>query len=298
MGKIKSKNFLDTAHWLNQAMKEEKTLISTYTGEPSQPVRVYYQVTNPKTVLGVFKKLRCVYFEQALNRWRWIYEHEAKKLRFEMSYSKIPKEAKPIILGDFFFRGERELLLEVRSFDRAIKAIDFFEKRINFRAAQATKLRVVNRFFAASEFNVEQLLAPPYDRFFDGDEVDLPAPLLKETEFGSKSQLNEEDSQSAELEELEAQLKEKIPEIEEIPLDFYRDSSLSWSRLQLALTLRNIEAYQHFSGNESFSQYDLIEQMAESLVELIPKNQKNQIQGVESDEWVSILGIVFALILT
>ncbi|MDJ0595478.1 MAG: hypothetical protein QNJ72_36750 [Pleurocapsa sp. MO_226.B13] len=123
-------------------MKEEKILISTYTGEPSQPVRIYYQVIKPKTVLGVFKKLRCVYFEQALNRWRWIYEHEAKKLRFELSYSKIPKEAKLIVLGDFFWRGEGELLLEVRSFDRAIKAIDFFEKRINPRAAQATKLRI------------------------------------------------------------------------------------------------------------------------------------------------------------
>ena len=148
--------------------------------------------------------------------------------------------------------------------------------------------------------NVEQLLASPYDRFFDGDEVDTreSLQLLKETEFVSKSQSNEEDSQSALLEYLEAQLKEKIPEIEEIPLDFSRDSSLSWNSLQLALTLRNIEASQHFAGNESFSQYDLIEQMAESLVELIPNDQKNQIQGVEEDEWVSILGIVFALIMT
>ena len=65
-------------------------------------------------------------------------------------YSKIPKDAKPIVMGDFFWRWDQELLLEVRSFDRAIKAIEFFEKRINLRAAHATKLRVVNRFFAAS----------------------------------------------------------------------------------------------------------------------------------------------------
>lgn len=158
-------------------MKENKTLITTHTGEPSQPVRIYYQVVKPKTVLGVLKKLRCVYFEQALKRWRWTYEHEALKLRFEISYSKIPKEVKPIVMGDFFFRGDKELLLEVRSFDRAIQAIEFLEKRINPRAAKAHKLRVVNRFFAASEHNVEQLLESPYDRFFDRDDVDIPDPV-------------------------------------------------------------------------------------------------------------------------
>ena len=238
-------------------MKEEKTLITTHTGEPSQPVRIYYQVIKPKTVLGVFKKLRCVYFEQPLKRWRWTYEHEAKKLRFERSYAKIPKEVKPIVMGEFFWRGDQELLLEVRSFDRAIKAIEFFEKRINSRAGQATKLRVVNRFFAAGEHNVEQLWEP---------------------------ESVQEDSPKAWFEYLEAKFKEKIPEIEEIPLDFYRESALGLSGLKMALTLRRIEASQHFAGNESFSQYDLIEQMTEKLVELLPSARMNQLQGIEEEE--------------
>jgi hypothetical protein len=196
-------------------MKTEKTLITTYTGEPSQPVRIYYQVVKPKTVLGVFKKLRCVYFEQALKRWRWLYDHEAKKLRFETSYAKIPKEAKPIVIGDFFWRGETELLLEVRSFDRAIKALKFFEKRINPRAAIATKMRVVNRLFAADEPDVAQLLEAPYDRFFDGDEVDISNPLqeLQEMPKFKESHEAQEGRGKAGVQYLEAKLKEKIPEI-------------------------------------------------------------------------------------
>lgn len=267
-------------------MKTEKTLISTYTGEPSQPVRIYYQVSKPKTVLGVFKKLRCVYFESALKRWRWLYDHEAKKLRFETSSSKIPKEAKPIVIGDFFWRGETELLLEVRSFDRATKALEFFEKRINPRAAFATKLRVVNRLFAADEPNVAQLLESPYDRFFDGDEVDIPNPLreLQEAREFKESQEAQEGSVKAGFEYLEAKLKEKIPEIEEIPLDFYREKSPSWSGLQLALTLRRIEAQEHFFGRENFSQYDLIEDMAKSLVEMMPKEQDSELQESEVEE--------------
>ena len=267
-------------------MKEKKTLITTHTGEPSQPVRIYYQVVKPKTVLGVFKKLRCVYFEQVLKRWRWLYEHEALKLRFERSYAKIPKEVKPIVMGDFFWRVDQELLLEVRSFERAIKAIEFFEKRINPRAAQATKLRVVNRFFAAEEPNVEQLLESPYDSFFDGDEVDIPDPLklLKEAQEVSEYQSTQEDIQKAWPQYLEAKFKEKTPEIEEIPLDFYRENELGLSGLQVALTLRKIEASQHFAGNESFSQYDLIEMMTESFLEIIQSEGTSQLQGIEESE--------------
>jgi hypothetical protein len=264
-------------------MKEEKTLIATYTGEPSQPVRIYYQVVNPKTVLGVFKKLRCVYFEQALKRWRWLYDHEAKKLRFETSYSKIPKEAKPIVLGDFFWRGETELLLEVRSFDRAIEALKFFEKHINPRAAKATKLRVVNRFFAASRPNVAELLESPYDRYFDGDEVVIPKLIeeLQETKEVQESREEGEEFQKGRLQELEEELKKKSPEIEEISLEFHRDDSPVWSGLQLALTLRRIEARAHFAGRKNFSRYDLIEEMAQNFVEILKSEQPSQPQASE-----------------
>jgi hypothetical protein len=180
------------------------------------------------------------------------------------------------------------LLLEVRSFDRAIKALEFFEKRINPRAARATKLRVVNRFFAASEPNVKQLLESPYDRFFDGDEVDIPNPLqfLKEAQEAEESQEEEEGFQKARLQELEDKLKEKIPEIEEIPLDFYRhrEKSLGWSDLQLALALRRIEVKAHFAGRENFSRYDLIEEMAQSLVEILKREQPFQPQTSEEEE--------------
>jgi len=264
-------------------MKPNKTLITTHTGEPSQPVRIYYQVVKPKTVLGVFKKLRCVYWEKPLQRWRWTYEHEAQKLRFERSYSKIPKEAKPIVIGEFFWRGEQELWLEVRSFERAIKALEFFERRINPRAAQATKLRVVNRFLAGEEPEVEQLLESPYDSFFDGDEVDIPDPeqLLKEAQEVQPSQKAQESGSKPWIQYLEAKLKEKTPEIEEIPLDFYRETGLGWNGLEMALTLRRIEASQHFEGNENFSQYDLIEMMTDSLEEIIQSEGTSPLQGLE-----------------
>lgn len=156
-------------------MQSERRLISTLTGEAQQPVRIYYQVFNQKTVIGAFKKLQCVYFECQLNRWRWNYEHEAKKIRFEVSYNQLPKEHRPLVIGDFLFRGE-QMLLDVRSFERAIKAIEFFDKRINRRAAQVTKIRIVNRLFDGNNQANQERLQPPYDRFFDRDDVAIPNP--------------------------------------------------------------------------------------------------------------------------
>ena len=267
-------------------MKQEKTLITTHTGEPSQPVRIYYHVVKPKTVERIFEKLRCVYFEKPLQRWRWIYEHEAKKLRFERAYSKIPKEAKPVVIGEFFWRSNQELLLEVRSFERAIQALEFFEKRINPRVAIATKLRVVNRFFTAEEPQVAELLESPYDRFFDGDEVYIPDPLefSKEVVQIQQSQNSIDQSSPPWLQYLENKFKEQLPEIEEIPLDVYRDKKLDSTRLQMALAFKTIEANQHFEGNESFSQYDLIQTITDSFVEMIQEEQMSQLPGNQEEE--------------
>ena len=52
----------------------------------------------------------------------------------------------------------------------------------------------------------------------------------------------------------------------------------------MALTLRKIEASQHFAGNESFSQYDLIEMMTESFLEIIQSEGTSQLQGIEESE--------------
>ena len=262
-------------------MKADKTLITTHTGEPSQPVRIYYHVLKPKTVERIFNKLRCVYFEAPFQRWRWIYEHEAQKLRFETSYSKIPKEVKPIVMGEFFWRGDSELLLEVRSFERAIKALEFFAKRINPRVAIAKKLRVVNRFFAAEEAQVAQLLESPYDRFFDGDEIELRL-SQEQLEVEQFHNLERENPEGL-FESLEAKIKQKIPEIEEIPVNYTQEIELNWSQLQMRLTFKKIEAQERFAGNDKFSQYEIVQELSEIFGAIIQKKQKAQLQKNEEE---------------
>jgi hypothetical protein len=245
-------------------MKSERYLITTLTGEAQQPVRIYYQVFNQKTVIGAFQKLKCVYFESQLNRWRWEYEHEAKKLRFEISYNQLSKEHRPIVIGDFLFR-DNEMLLDVRSFERAVKAIEFFDKRINRRAAKVTKIRIVNRLFDGNDPSNKELLQPPYDYFFDRDDIEIPDPNKTD------KLMDEISSQHSDLEGRLAALqacwsekaKQPLPEIEEIPLYIYEEGL---GRLKAALTFRNIEALQHWQGNKNANQFDLMESVIDSFL--------------------------------
>jgi hypothetical protein len=248
-------------------MNQKKTTkIVTHTGEDSQPSRIYFQVFKQKTLDGIFKKLRCVRYEpQNIDGrlgWRWFYDQEATKLKFQYSMSKIPKEARPVVLGDFFFSNEEIMYLDVRSFDRVIKAIDFFRKRINPRVAKVTKIQIVNRLFSADESNVMELLQAPYDHFFDEAQV-----VSNRKKFNNLLQEFEEKhlSQEESRERILDHLKEKSPLVEELLFDSAEEESLG--ALQFSLTLRNLEAVQHFHGNEQFSQWDLLATISETLLE-------------------------------
>src|SRR5206468_10951697 len=79
----------------------------------------------------------------------WLYDHE-EGLRFKRSYAEFPEHLRPIVLGSFYLRGKDELLLDLRSCERALLAIEFFDKYIPRSAARVTAAEVVNKLFPAT----------------------------------------------------------------------------------------------------------------------------------------------------
>ncbi|GBF82338.1 hypothetical protein [Aphanothece sacrum] len=251
-----------------QVNKPEERLITNITGEPYQPARIYYQVSNKKTVLGVFKKLKCMDYDSSRDRWYWLYTAESQKIIFDESYNKIPKEMQPIALGYFIFRSDEEMILEVRSFQRVIEAIKFFNKRINWRAAEPMRLRLVNKLFSTLE---DETPTPPksFDEFFDNKNVFIQSIEALELELMEveSNYDNDEDKEKAVIEYMEEKSKYPLPEIEEIGLNIHGDGI---SLLEMALKMKNIEALEHWKGNANFTQYDLIQQMLASMPDDIP----------------------------
>ncbi len=249
-------------------MTTQKQLVSVKTGEPYQPVRIYYQVFKKKTVLGALQKLKCIEYEPRSDRWNWLYEAEAKKLHFTRSYNTLTPADKPLILGYFTFRGEDQMLFDLRSGQRALAGLDFFDKRFNRYAANPTHLRIVNRLFSVDEMPNREI-HPSLDPFFDRDDVPCLAREMEEAidRIEQEYANDPEQRQQAINEYMDQHLERSHPEIEEIMIHPEKIERLS---LPMVLQMRQVEAYEHWRGNFTFRSTDLIKQWVESL----------------SDEWV------------
>ena len=155
----------------------DQPLLGTLTGEHFQPVRLHYRVLNHPGLLRAFEKLRCLEYDAPRKRWVWLYDHEAKKLRFQRSYAQFPKELRPIVIGAFFLRTEKTLLLDLRSCERALLAIPFFDTQLPRKLVELGDAEIVNRLFPLTKTN--QQLTP--DALFDrqiGTGID-PAALVQ-----------------------------------------------------------------------------------------------------------------------
>ncbi len=238
-------------------------LITNITGEPYQPTRLYYHVSKKKTVLGVFEKLKCVDYYQKSDRWYWLYQEEAKKIRFQQSYNKIPKENRPVPLGYFQFINNELMMLETRSFQRVLEAVKFFNTRLNWRVAEPVRLGIVNKFFGCSPDETPQ---PPnsFAEFFDRDDIVIHTPEKLEEEINkiiAEYETEEEKNEAVKV-FMEEKSRYPLPEIEEIAVTIH-DEGLSI--LEMALRMKHIEAWQHWQGNADFTQYDLIQNMIENM---------------------------------
>ena len=141
----------------------DQSLLGTLTGERFQPVRLHYRVLNHPGLKRAFEKLRCLEYDAPRKRWVWLYAHEAKNLRFHRSYAQFPKELHPIVIGAFFLRTKETLLLDLRSCERALLAIPFFDTHLPRKLVALEEAEIVNRLFPVTK--TSQQLTP--DALFD-----------------------------------------------------------------------------------------------------------------------------------
>ena len=129
----------------------DEPILATVTGEYFQPVRLHYRVFDHEGLVRLFKKLCCLDYDATQQRWVWLYDHEAKSLRFRQSYAQIPKHLHPLVIGSFFLRSKDKLLLDLRSCERATLAVPFFDKHLPRSVTKVTEAEVVNKLFSATE---------------------------------------------------------------------------------------------------------------------------------------------------
>jgi hypothetical protein len=75
---------------------KNRRLLMTMTGEPFQPVRLYYAIPDRSFVIKKLRSLKCMVEAPHEQCWQWLFEAESKSLRFPGSYDDVPKEKRPL----------------------------------------------------------------------------------------------------------------------------------------------------------------------------------------------------------
>lgn len=234
---------------------KNKILLKTMTQEIYMLARIHYDLFDKEKIQLIFSKLRCMEYDNIQGRWVWLYKAEAKKLKFKGSYYEIPKERRPIILGSFYSKNDDEMYLNVNSFDRAKKAVVFFDKYIPRTVAKVTDMEVLNKIFDFYDGNL-----PKHEDYFDKEPIEIkdPGRTINELKNITSSIKNPLEKLEIALTHIENNFKQPLSEAERFPIHFYEDGITG---LEGSLTMRETIALQHWKGNKDYTFYDLMQQI-------------------------------------
>jgi len=221
-------------------MTDVAQLSCTMTGEVFQPIRLYYKVHSEAGVLGAFRRLECMEPDIGGNRWTWLYDDEAKKLKFERSYSLLPPEVRPIVLGSFYPGVHGHRFLDIGSVERAVHAVQFFSRHIKKAVAEVEYAALYNGIFSPLNHP-----GPCFDKLFSG--VDA-----------SKIDARQEERLQRTI------ASASLPREFEL-VEAFRVSSVALEQLRSGLEMRRLVALKRWSGDPDFCFADLVNEITGAL---------------------------------
>ena len=237
----------------NKSTKNNDGIVATMTGEYMQPVRLNYNVYDKQAIHSkIFKSMQCMSYDSSKNRWVWLFDYEAKNLKFDNTYKDIPKHLHPIVIGSFFSENDNEMYLDVKSHERALNAITFFDKYIPRDVAQLEDAIVLNRLIKQNEFE----LANDLDNFFKDILIEDKAKEFDDIMANSNS---ESDSDRLNLlTSIFEGFTDEIHDVERLRINYYEDGIDSF---RMALKIKRIVAMSKFNGKE-MTHFDIINMMS------------------------------------
>jgi tetratricopeptide (TPR) repeat protein len=166
------------------------------------------------------------------------------------------RASKDVVLGEFVFKGQTDVVLSLRSFERATNALTFFDTYIPRTVAHVTAMTVSNRLLSTAEAASLGSL----DQYFDHAEVVVtdPASLLHDVE--------ELVARTPNLQERFARLDQYLTDrahapvsaLERLPVHYYEDGIRA---VEALLSIRQVRAMHHWQGHTSYTYQDIVRDM-------------------------------------
>jgi hypothetical protein len=221
------------------------------TGEIVQPIRVHYEVLDVEALRAAFATLHCLAYDTSRQRWVWLYTKEARRLRFKNTAAD-----DQVVLGEFVLKGNKEVVLNLRSFERAKHAIVFFDKYIPRTVARVTAATVSNTLLSIEEATSLTSL----DHYFEHTDVVVhDSESIAHTLQDIASKTTDTSERLALLGNyMDEKTKAPLPPMEKVDLHYYDEGIRS---VEALITPRQVIAMQHWRGNTSYTYQDFVHDM-------------------------------------
>ncbi len=226
-------------------------LAMTTTGEIMQPIRLHYDVFDSEQLRATFSTLNCIDYDASQRRWVWLYTDEAMILVFKAR--RVPDN---VVLGEFVLKGTKEVVLNLRSFERAIKALNFFDQYIPRSVARVTAVTVSNRLLSFSEASSLRSL----HQYFERAKVVAKDPdsLMQTLEDMTSRIPDAQKRLGVVMQYIEDTAKQPMPAMERFPLNYYEEGIRS---VEAFLSSHKVIAMQHWRGNTDYTPHDFVQDM-------------------------------------
>jgi hypothetical protein len=163
---------------------------------------------------------------------------------------------RPMVLGSWRFTNAEEMPLDIRSWERATKAVAFFDTYLTRSIAQVTHTAIVNRLFAYTTSGLPELEG----LFAPAKVADIhPAEMLLRVTESLQTIQNPGQRRDMAFALMEKQSQKLLPDVEKFPVHFYEDGIAS---LENALRLRQIVAFEHWQGHTDSTLGDIIRKVS------------------------------------
>jgi hypothetical protein len=241
---------------------DPSTLLMTITEEFFQPARIYYDVYDQVALQDIFLELKCVDYDDQKNRLVWNYTDEAKKIQFKRSWSEIPKESHPLVIGSLYAPNENQMYIDVNSFERVPAAIRFFGDRIDQKIAEVTHMQLYNKISRIRDG------IPDHHNLFEKILSNRPDP---DAEMHA---LIAEAKKSGDLEKLRDQILKEQHEKSKRKMDLIETMKVYYDigheedcleTIQSGLRMRTTIAFEHDRGNTNFTFIDFLNKIFNSI---------------------------------
>ena len=253
----------------------EKILVKTMTDELFQPMRLYYIIHDKQKLETCLKNLECMNYDEKLNDWVVYYTAEAAKPKLNVPPSKVPKEARPLIIATIYIDNESAMLIDIRSIERATKMLELINKYIPKKVVEVTHAAIYNKLITATGSDPKSTVDVDYDDIFNQKNVTVidPEKIIQESHEIAAQYEDKEERLEALFQRTQDNAKKPLPKVEKFPAHYYEDGINSFNT---TCSMRQIIAMQHYLGNKDFSFYDLTQELV----------HKNVDQSQSEEEWV------------